>query len=93
MAGIKETKEMISLVGFIAVHICKEIKKDGFQYTDLVSYLKSDEFDAVLKPAVDGALMIPAEVTDIGFFEGVELSRHIYDVVVEEILKVLKESK
>lgn len=90
MAGINETKEVITLAGFIASHIIREIKKDGFQYTDLASFLKSDDFDAVLKPAVEGMSAVPVELTDLNFFEGVALSKHAYDVFVEEIIDALK---
>ena len=88
--GTKETKEVLDLVlGVISLEVVKEIKRDGFQPSDLGAFLKSPQFDAKLAAALDGVQLVPSELTEIDLFDGVSLSRHAYGLTVD-LMEVLK---
>jgi len=87
--GIKNIKEVLTLIKVICICILKEVVKDGFQWQDLGAFLKSPEFEAALKPAVEDIQKVPAEAMDLDFFEGISLGKKIYTDIME-ILDVLK---
>ena len=90
MAGIKETQDVIKLVGVVVKSILTEVKKDGFQVTDLAAFLKSPEWASSLEEALKDAPMIVLEVADISWLEGFELGKDVYDLVTD-VLATLQE--
>lgn len=87
--GIKNTREVLDLSKFITLYLIREMKKDGFKVSDIVTMVKSQEFLAVLMPAVENATMIKDEVKDLDFAEGYELAHAAY-VFGKEIINELK---
>jgi hypothetical protein len=87
--GVKNLKEVLTLGTVVTVCIVKEVLKDGFQVTDLGAFLKSPEFEAAVKPAVEGVEQVPLEATELDLFDGLELSRHAYTCVTQ-VLDVFK---
>lgn len=79
--GVENTKEVLTLAKVVAVEIVKQVKKDGFQVTDLGAFLKSPEFEAALGPALQDIQLVPAEMGELGVIDGVALGRFAYDVV------------
>ncbi len=71
--GTKESKEILDLVKAVGVSIAVASKKDGWQKSDLLAFLKSPEVEAALKPAIDGAELVAAEVTEIDVMDGLAL--------------------
>lgn len=76
MAGIQETKEAIAAIGLL-VRTIKELGKDGFKLDDAMAL--ADKFSndpAFAKKLTDGAMgieLIANELSDISFFEGLDL--------------------
>jgi hypothetical protein len=66
-------KSLISLVFSMAIPILKEIKKDGYQWSDLLAFIKSDEFSKYFSEALGDIKDLPAELRDIDIEEGFEL--------------------
>lgn len=87
--GTKETKELLNVVKVVALSIVKEVKKDGFQPKDLAAFLKDPAFDAAVKPALEGIGEVVPEVTELDFFDGLDLGKYGY-AVMDEILEALK---
>ena len=87
--GIKNTKEVLSLVRIVALSVIGEIKKDGFQPSDLTRFMQSDDFLAILKPAVEGIELVDDELKDIDWVEGYDLSKEII-TFGREIISLLK---
>lgn len=75
--GIKETKEVIKLAFVLAGVIAGEMH-DGFQFVDLLSVFNKMQGDGARKAIVDAALenisLVPDEVNDVTFAEGLELA-------------------
>jgi hypothetical protein len=83
--SINNLKEVLRLVFAIAVPIIKESRKDGFQWTDILAFLGSEDFKATIGPALTDLGEIPAELKDFSLEEGFELA----GVTLEEIRKLL----
>lgn len=89
--GIKETKDVLDLViGCVAMEIVKEIKKDGFQITDLGAFIKSPEFEAKLGAAIENIALVPSEAVEIDLFDGIALGRYAYGLMSELIDQLRK---
>lgn len=89
--GIQNTKEVLDLSKFVTLYLIREIKKDGFKVSDVVTMVKSQEFLAKFMPAVEDAIRIKDEVKDIDFMEGYELAHASY-VLGKEIINELRKS-
>lgn len=87
--GTKNTEELLNLVKVMALAVLAEVKKDGWQPTDLGAFLKSPEFEAALGPALQDAPVAAQELAELDFFDGLKLARYGYGVM-DEILAVLK---
>lgn len=87
--GTKDTQEILTLVKAVGIAIVKESKRDGWQPKDLLAFLRSPEAEAAIKPAIDGAENVPAEVTELDVFDGLALGRHAY-ACMDEIVDALK---
>lgn len=88
---VKNTREVLDLSKFVTLYLIREIKKDGFKVTDVVSMVKSQEFLSKFVPAVEDAMKIKQEVNDLDFMEGYELAHYAY-VFGKEIISELKKS-
>lgn len=89
--GTEESKDILDFaIGVVAMEIVKEIKKDGFQVTDLAAFLKSPEFETKLAQALDGINLVPSEMTEVDLFDGISLGRHAYGLVVELMEEIRK---
>jgi hypothetical protein len=87
--GVKETKEVLNLIKVIALSIVAEGKKDGWQPKDALAFLKSPHLEAAVSAAVAGIEQVPAELSDIGVLDGIDLGRYAYGVM-DEVLDALK---
>ena len=87
--GTANSEEILTLVKVAALAILKEVKKDGYQPKDLGAFLKSPEFEGALAPALKDAELVPSEVTELDFFDGLRLARFGYNVM-DEIIDALK---
>jgi hypothetical protein len=81
MAGIKNMEEVAVLIEVIAVQVCKSIKTDGFQVSDLISFLQAPEFEEALQIAIDGSSELVNEAGDVGLMEGIQLARDLQRIV------------
>lgn len=89
--GVTESKEVLDFViGVVAFEIVKEIKKDGFQVTDLAAFFKSPKFEEKLTTALDGINLVPNEMTEVDLFDGISLGRHAYGLVVDLMAELKK---
>ena len=88
--SIKNTKEVLDLSVVITRAILGEVKKDGFQWADMASFLKSPEFEQTLAKAVEGFEDIDDEMKDLSFVEGIELARYAYEKS-SEVIDLLKD--
>lgn len=87
MAGIQQTKEVLTLA-FAITTILKTELKDGFQAADVLKALEklaSEENVKVINEAIAGIQSVPAEAADIDFLEAFELGRY----VLAEVKKLL----
>lgn len=77
MAGVQETKDVLVAVNEVGLVLVKQLK-DGVQLGDFQAFfekLVSDpDFKAKLAAAYDGALQVPAELTDLDLSEGLALA-------------------
>jgi len=91
-AGLKDTKELFAGVFAIVKPIVKEIVRDGFQASDLLSFLSSEEFKNEITPAIDGISNVPSEMKDIDLEEIFELAGFSL-VEIKDLVKIIKEAK
>ena len=66
-------KTLIGLLFAIGVPIAKEVKKDKFDWTDLIAFIGTEEFKLHFGKLLEEAKEIPLEVKDIDLEEGFEL--------------------
>jgi hypothetical protein len=87
--GIKETQELLDVVGKLAVKIV-ELSGDGFQYKDAydlaVFVLRDPGFKDLVWEAVKGVNDIPEEIKDLD----VEEAGQLIAITVQGILQALK---
>lgn len=89
--GVEESKDVLDFaIGVVAKEIVKEIKRDGFQVTDLGAFLKSPEFETKLAQALDGIQLVPSEMTEVDLFDGINLGRHAYGLIVDLMEEIKK---
>lgn len=76
MAGVKETKEMVSAINRISLFLISRLK-DGASFDDvmaLYSKMTTDqEFRSLIYDAYDKAHKIPAELKDLDAIEAIDL--------------------
>ena len=76
--GIKETKEFVVGINEIGLKLIKRFK-DGVQFEDFTAFYEDfvgdADFRAKIQAAYDGKEKLVAEVTDLGFFEMIELGQ------------------
>jgi hypothetical protein len=75
--GIKETMEVLALVGVIAGFLAKELQGDGLQLTDAVKLVLKPDFQAKLAEAVSGVTSIAGEIEDLSKYEVLDLSEFV----------------
>lgn len=90
--SVKNLKEILTVVKVASIVVIREVVKDGYQHKDLGAFLKSPEFEAAIKPAIEDAHLAVSEVTELDFFDGLDLGRHVY-TMADEILDELKKLK
>jgi len=75
--GIGETKDAFIASNELAIFMVERLK-DGADIGDAIALLtkliSDDEFQAVLKKALDGADKVPSELHDLSITEGMELA-------------------
>lgn len=76
---ISAVKSVLGLCFSIVAPILKEYRKDGFQYTDLLAFLGSEEFKNNIAPTIQGIPDIGAEFKDFTAEEGFELAGFALD--------------
>lgn len=74
MQDINAIKSLLKLCFSIAIPIVKEAKKDGFQWTDIISFIGTDEFKAELSIVLKEMPELKAEFQDFTLEEGFELA-------------------
>jgi hypothetical protein len=87
--SVKETKDVLNVIRVIAIAVIEEIRRDGYQWTDLGAFLGSPEFESAVTDAASGIEQVPLELATMGFLDTIEIGRATYDVV-HDILKSLK---
>lgn len=87
--GTKNVKDCLYLGKVVTLCILREVKKDGFQYKDLGAFLKSAEFEAAVAEAVKDVDQVVPELTELDFFDGLDLGKYVYSSV-NDILDELK---
>ncbi len=85
----KETEDLLNLAAAVAVAIIHEGKKDGWQPSDLIAFLKSPEVEAAIASAIEGIEKVPAELVELDVFDGLHLGRAAY-AVGDKIVDALK---
>lgn len=81
---IKNIKEVLALMFAVAGPIIRETQKDGFQFTDLLSFIGDKHFQECILPAMTDIGKIPEEIKDFEWSESAELVAFI----VSEIQKM-----
>ncbi len=80
-AGIKETVEVIELIGVVAGAIVRELRTDGLQLSDAVKIVMSPGFQTKLAEALSGMGSAPDELQDLSKFEVLDLAELILKTV------------
>ncbi len=83
--GVKETQELLYMVKAAALSIIREVKKDGFQLTDIGAFLKSAEFETAVVLAITGIEQVPEELAELDLRDDLALGRYIYGVVMDVV--------
>lgn len=91
--GTKNIEELLSLGKVVTISILQAVSKDGFQLSDLGAFLKSDEFEKAVGPAIQGLDLALQEASDIDLIEGLKLARLGYAMVDEIITEAKLASK
>lgn len=76
--GTKETEDCLYLAKVVALNVLREVKRDGFQVTDLGAFLKSAEFEKAVTLALENVDLVKNEVAELDFFDGLHLGRYAY---------------
>lgn len=84
--GVDNVKEVLELMFLIVTPILEEIKKDGFQPSDLLAFLDDPAFRDHLVAAVVNINELPSEIKNIGMLETFELGRFL----INEIRGIIK---
>ena len=87
--GTANTEEVLNVVKVAVLAVLQEAKRDGWQPKDLGAFLKSSAFEAALAPALKDVGLVPAELTELDFFDGLRLARYGYGVM-DDVLDALK---
>ena len=86
--GIKETKEVLTLIGVFGVAVIRRLK-DGFQSDDITKLLEDPELIKAVKEGFQGSGLVLNEIKDLNFIEGIDLGRHGYKQI-DSVLDALK---
>lgn len=89
--GTANTEEVLTVIKAAVVAVLREAKRDGWQPKDLGAFLKSADFEAALAPALKDIEKVPAELTELDFFDGLRLARFGYGVM-DDVLDELKQA-
>ena len=76
---ISAIKALLGLCFSIVAPILKEYRKDGFQVTDLLAFLASEEFKNNISPAIQNMPDLGAEFKDFTIDESFELAGFTLD--------------
>lgn len=83
--GTKEFMDILKVLE-IAGKIAINESKDGFQLSDLLSFLTSDEFKVAFEQAIEGADQVDDEIKDLDGAEvfdlsiaGVMIAKNLYE--------------
>lgn len=85
MTRMKNTIEVLSLGKIVTLAILAEVKKDGFQIADLGAFLKTDEFHAAVKPAMDDIDQVDDELIAAGPLDWLFMARAAYSDCMEVV--------
>ena len=87
--GIKETKEAVAGAFLLGVFLYKKFA-DGVQASDafdIFSKFQGDtEFNKMITAAYNGAELVPAELADLSFAEGIELGTFALNEVSKAVV-------
>jgi hypothetical protein len=75
--GIKETVDVIELIGVITGAIVRELRTDGLQLSDAVKIVMNPAFQVKLAEALSGIGSAPDELQDLSKFEVLDLAEII----------------
>jgi len=79
--GINNIKEILELLFLISVPIINEIRKDGFQPSDLMAFLEDPDFREHLISMVTEIGEIPHEINKVGPIETFKLGKFLLNVI------------
>lgn len=80
MAGITETKQALTAVIELLV-AARRAGADGWQLSDVSLIINDEELRTAIVAALEGALLIPGELSDLSFTETLELVKAISDAI------------
>jgi hypothetical protein len=80
-AGIKETVEVIELIGVVAEAIIRELRTDGLQLSDAVKIVMSPAFQVKLAEALSGIGGASDELQDLSKIEALDLAEIVLKTV------------
>jgi hypothetical protein len=90
MPGNQELKEIVSLAFSMIIPIVQEAKRDGFQASDLIAFVDSEDFKSQLQLALKDVRQIVPEVLDLDFEEAFDLSAHVLNQVKMLVIELKK---
>lgn len=85
MADIKETKEAVTAALQVGLFVVSRLK-DGADLSDayaLGAKLMDPDFRKLVQDGIDGADLIPDELSDLSFMEGAELLQAISTAIAQ----------
>lgn len=86
--GVSNAKELVSLACAVAVYMAKKAK-DGLSAGEIFGLLQDEAFKAAVGPALDNLNLVPSELGELDFGDGINLGRHTYEKV-SEVLEAFK---
>lgn len=86
--SVANAKELVTLACAVAVYMAKKAK-DGLSAGEVFGLLQDEAFKAAIGPALDQVAMVPQELAELDFGDGINLGRHTYEKV-SEVLEAFK---
>lgn len=83
---IHNTKEVIKLAIEIAKPILKEVRKDGYQPSDLLAFITSEAFQNAIGPALTDITLVPTEMKELDNLEKKELVHFVVDCAFDLVI-------
>lgn len=90
---VKSTEACLDVAKVVATEVIKAVMADGFQWTDLGAYLKSDAFQAAVAKAVPAVSNVPVEVASLGLMDDLELARYAYNFATDVVAAFKTQAK